>query len=103
MIAYVFEIEFSQRIKKKTFRNNSWLVDGHEVGYECEAGFETFLASLYKVLATRLRYEEDVFGTQYPRNRNSLFTLLCALCKCNHTLHSASKSWGLFLKKGVLT
>jgi len=47
--------------------------------------FEAFLASLDKVLATWLRYEKEVFGTRYPQSRNSLFILLCALRKCNHT------------------
>jgi len=32
MIANVLmRTEFAQRISKKTFQNNSWLVDGHEV------------------------------------------------------------------------
>jgi len=27
----MFQTEFAQRISKKTFQNNSWPVDGHEV------------------------------------------------------------------------
>jgi len=42
-------------------------------------------ASLDKVLATWLRYEKEGFGTRYTQSRNSLFTLLCALYKCNNT------------------
>jgi len=32
-----------------------------------------------------LRYEKQVFGTQYAQSHSSLFTLLCELCKWNHT------------------
>jgi len=46
---------------------------------------EASLASCEKVIATWLRYEKYVFGTQFPQSHNSLFTLLCELCKCNHT------------------
>ena len=46
---------------------------------------EASLASCDKVIATWLRYEKYVFGAEYPQSHNSLFTLLCELCKCKHT------------------
>jgi len=27
----MYQTEFAQRISRKTFQNNSWFVDGHEV------------------------------------------------------------------------
>ena len=46
---------------------------------------EASLASCDKVIAIWLRYEKYVFGTQFPQSRKSFFTILCELCKCNHT------------------
>jgi len=46
---------------------------------------EASLASYDEVIATWLRYEKQVFGSQCPQSHNSLSTLLCELCKCNHT------------------
>jgi len=48
---------------------------------------EASLASCEKVIATWLRYEKYVFGTQFRQSHNSLFTLLCELRKCNHHMH----------------
>jgi len=46
---------------------------------------EASAASRDKGIAIWLRSEKHAFGTQYPQSHNSLFTLLCELCKCNHT------------------
>jgi len=45
------------------------------------ATIKAFLASCDKLIATWLRYEKYVSGTQFPQSYISLFTLLCAVCK----------------------
>ena len=47
---------------------------------------EASLATCEKVIATWLRYEKLIFGTQYPQSHYSPFTLLCELCKCDQRL-----------------
>ena len=74
----------SKNFQTKLFRTTVGL--SIDMKYEFEAGaIEASVASRDKVIAIWLRYEKQVFGTQYAQSHNSLFTLLCELCKCNHT------------------
>ena len=66
--------------------------------------FESFLASLDKVIATWLLCEKEVFGAHYPQSHNSLSTLQRVLCKCNHTYCTQLQNHlVLFLKRELLT
>ena len=62
-----------------------------DMKYEFEAGhtIETSVASCDKVIATWLRYEKQVFGTQHPLSHK--YFALRAVQMQPYVIHSASK------------